>query len=262
MTDTGAEKTRDTSTLLPSILTVMRVKNEAPYLAHALKSLEGLGPVILLDDGSTDGTPDIAQSFDFVEYNRQDLDTMDEGRDRTSLYQMGLYKSPEWMFTLDGDEVLDGPSAEMMLRAVRDCPDDVNVFEMFIAVMSTDITAPRQKWFGPVSPTGLWSMDRLFRVRDAAPEYEFTSNFGNNLHCGCVPEMRERKKLLLDAFIQGYGYESPQTVARKREFYKEHDPVNFPRVEQMWKQRAELKPVAWREGPSAREWGRIGVHRF
>lgn len=238
------------------LVTVMRVKDEESYIEHSLRSLEPLGgQVVLLDDGSTDATADIARSFGFVDYRRQDDLPMDEGRDRTALYRWALEYEPEWIFTLDGDEVLDPPSVERMLRAMKYAESDINVFGVYLAVMASKPDARPLMRYNGAEPHGYWYMDRMFRVRDADRDYEFTSNFENNLHCGCVPAMRERKKQRLNVWIQYYGYESPAVIEKKRAFYREHDPVNFPRVEQMWEARMKCGRAAIRRDLDAREMG-------
>ncbi|MCP4898889.1 MAG: glycosyltransferase [bacterium] len=261
--DTGEAKTP--LSRRPKIVTVLRVKDEAAYIEHALRSLEPLGgEVVLLDDGSTDATADIVRSFGDVHYHWQDGLPMDEGRDRTALYRWALELEPEWILTLDGDEVLDGPSANRILAAMNGAPDDVNVFEVFMAVMASPVDAPQkqQRWFNGPSPLRFWSMDRMFRVRDADKDYKFMSNFDNNLHCGCVPDMRAREKRKLNAWIKYYGYESPEALERKRAFYSEHDPANFPRVEEMWRERVKQGVTTWRDGPCCRELSITGTVEY
>jgi glycosyltransferase involved in cell wall biosynthesis len=251
---TAGKKTRKLSSKKPLICTVMRVKNEEPYLAHALRSLKALGgPVVLLDDGSTDATPDIARRFRFVDYHRQDDLQMDEGRDRTALYRWALEKEPQWIFTLDGDEVLHETTPRKMLRAVKYAPSKVNVFKMFLAVMASAPKAQKEYWYNGPSPLRWWQMDRMFRVRDADDMHEFSSNFDNNLHCGCVPAMELRSAQHLNAWIKYYGYESMAAVARKRRFYSEHDPANFLKVERMWRERAKQGAGVFPKKPCCRE---------
>ena len=239
----------------PLILTVMRVKNEEAYLRYALESLRPLGgPVILLDDGSTDTTPEIAKSFEFVEYIRQDEATMDEGRDRTRLYRAALDWAPEWIFTLDGDEVLDPTTPARMLRAIKKCPEHVNVFQMCIAIMASAPDAKKQKWYGPEEPVGAFVSRRLFRVSDAVEDSVIASDCPGNLHCGNIPEMRNRFSLNLNAWIKSYGYESSEACARKLAFYEEH---KFSRnVARMIALRAKTSPVVWADGASAPEMGK------
>jgi len=239
------------------IATVMRVKNEEPYIEKAIKSLLPLGgPIIVLDDGSTDKTQDILQEFakdesNKIEYHRQDDRPMDEGRDRTFIYKEALKKGPDWIFTLDGDERLDPTTPERMFRAIHNCPDEVNVFEMMLAVMAGE---RGQHWYG--APWA-WSMDRLFRVKSAYRTHKFTSNFKNNLHCGCVPKMKDYNKQKLNAWIQYFGYETNEAVQKKLNFYQQHDPVNFARVKSRALDRKTYPVHASSKNPDARE---CGIH--
>jgi glycosyltransferase involved in cell wall biosynthesis len=218
--------------------------------------------VLLLDDGSTDATADIAGSFGFVDYRRQDDLEMDEGRDRTALYRWALELEPEWILTLDGDEALAPGAAEQILRAVEMVPASTNIFEMILAVMATppDVNAPK-RFSGP-SPLAFWKMGRAFRVKDADVEYSFTSKHENNLHCGCVPKMLRYEKIKLNACILYYGYESPEAVEKKRAFYGEHDPANLPRVEMLWRERAKCGRAAIGDRLDAREMGITGTVTF
>ncbi len=240
------------------IATMMRVKNEEKYLAHALDSLKALdAPIILLDDGSSDSTPDICDAFTGeLYYFRQDGLVMDEGRDRTFIYREALRYEPDWLFTLDGDEVLDADTADRMTRAVENCPDEVNVFEMFLAVMQSPVDSNEHLWLGPMEPQGAWSMDRMLRVRDADPEHQFTSTCAGNLHCGCTPKMTNYNKQKLDAWIRYYGYESATARERKHAFYSTHDPKNFPSVSRLWKTREPMRPYAY---PRNMRCGELGI---
>ena len=228
----------------------MRVKNEERYIARAIQSILPLnGKIIVLDDGSTDSTPNILSSFDGLDYYRQDDLPMDEGRDRTFIYKKALEIEPGWVFTLDGDEVLDSVTPDRMLRAIERCPDSVNVFEMYLGVMWGG-----KSWRGPRSA---WWMARMFRVRDAVEDYEFTSDYGNNLHCGCVPEMRVYHREKLNAWIKYFGYECHSAVEKKLAFYKEHDPEHYPAIVKREAKRARMGFRDWVEGLDARE---IGIH--
>lgn len=238
----------------PLIVTVMRVKNEEKYIAQAIESVLPLGgPIVFLNDNSSDSTANIARSYEAVQYHGQGDVAMDEGRDRTFLYREAMELKPDWIFTLDGDEVLATETPEIMLRAAELAPRKVNVFEMCIAVMATTPEARRKKWFGTSS------MERMFRAADAVPGYEFTGKGKGNLHCGCVPAMRDRKKEKLNAWIEYYGYESPEAVARKKAFYDKHDPhkMNTNVFEMIKASRGY-----WPNDPDAREWGIVGTVRY
>jgi glycosyltransferase involved in cell wall biosynthesis len=234
----------------------MRVKNEAKYLAAGIASLEPLGgPVVVLDDGSTDDTGSIARSFDFVLYHRQDDLPMDEGRDRTFLLREALKLNPRWVFTLDGDEELPPTSPAKMLRAVDRCPDDVNALAMWLAVMAGRDQYYVGRW--------IWEMDRMFRVSAMVdPEgYEFASSYKNNLHCGCTPELRDYKRERVNIFIKYWGYETPEATAEHLAFYEQHDKVNFEKVSRLNFERVMSGATApWRDTLCANDIGKRSVN--
>jgi glycosyltransferase involved in cell wall biosynthesis len=205
---------------------------------------------VLLDDGSTDATPSIVRDFGNVHYHHQDDMPLDEGRDRTALYKWALELKPDWIFTLDGDEVLAPEGAEQMVRATEQAPDDVNVYVMFMAIMASKNT----RYTGP-EPFAFWYMKRLFRVRDAVKEHEFKSKHDYNHHCGCVPEMTNEKRLRLNAWIKFYGYESPEAVKKKLDFYKETDPKHYQHLLMLIRGRVGLRRQVWAKSPDCREIG-------
>jgi glycosyltransferase involved in cell wall biosynthesis len=229
----------------------MRVKNEERYLAKGLESLVPLGgPIILLDDGSTDSTGDIASNCDSVVYHRQDDMPMDEGRDRTFLLREALKLKPKWIFTLDGDEELPPTTPPKMLRAIENAPEDVNAFGMWLAVMWN----PNRYYVG----RHIWEMDRLFRVSAVADDdYEFSSKYASNLHCGCVPELKHYNRQRLNAFIKYWGYESHETAMQHLGFYQEHDEVNRDKVMRLNLERMKSGATApWRDSLDANDIGK------
>ena len=241
----------------PTICTIMRVKNEGKYLDHGLSSLAALGgPCIVLDDGSTDDTAAICRSHDFVLYHRQLGMEMDECRDRTYIYKEALKLKPKWIFTLDGDEVLDSHTPEKMLRAVKDCPMDVNVFALLFGQMATTPDETKQRWFGPPS---IDTSKRMFRVRDADHDHDYGSDFEGGLHCGVIPPMAGGiVKQDLNAFVKAYGYESPEQQEIKLERYEVDPRAHAARVRQMIDFN-QLLSTAYIEGADCREMGKHGT---
>ena len=240
----------------PTIATVMRVKNEAPYVKRAIESLLPLGgEIIVLDDGSTDDTADILRSFDGVRYHRQDDLPMDEGRDRTWLLREALKYEPEWIFTLDGDEELSPRACVEMLAAAKNAPKDVTVFRLQFMVMWGE-----REYF--TMSKFIWPQDRMFRVSALADrDYQFYSMFHRNLHCGCVPKhgVKPYNRVLLDAFIKYYGYDTTLACAKKLDFYLAHDPKNFDNTVKLVTKRNHTPKGIWRDSLSCREMGIAGT---
>lgn len=272
--DLAEIKTRTSTKVTPTrplIATVMRVKDEAPYIERAITSLLPLGgEIIVLDDGSTDGTSDIIQSFSGVRYHRQDDLPMDEGRDRSFLLREALKYEPQWIFTLDGDEELSGRAAQEMLAAAKHAPESVTVFRLQFAVMWGDDQYFQMSRF-------IWPQDRMFRVSALQDkDYAFYSVFKHNMHCGCVPAyhiapqkmLREKNvkqgvvpynREHLDGFIKYFGYDSHMACAKKLDFYLEHDPANFDNTLRLVTRRNATPKGTWRDDLSCREIGIQGT---
>jgi glycosyltransferase involved in cell wall biosynthesis len=260
--DLAAIRTRTSISVTPTyptIATVMRVKDEAPYIKRAIKSLLPLGgEIIVLDDGSTDGTTEIINSFSGVRYHRQDDLPMDEGRDRTFLLHEALKYEPDWIFTLDGDEELSPRACDAMLSAARNAPDDVTVLRLQFAVMWGV-----NQYF--VQSKFIWPQDRMFRVAALEDKgYQFYSMFHRNLHCGCVPKhgVKPYNMVSIDAFIKYWGYDSKEACEKKLDFYIQNDPDNFGNTLSLVSRRNAAPKGTWRDDLSCREIGIAGTVSF
>ena len=74
---------------LPNIVAMYRIKNEEKWIKKSLESvLDICSEAVILDDGSTDNTLKICQSFDKVDVTHQANLPTDEVRDMTKLLKM------------------------------------------------------------------------------------------------------------------------------------------------------------------------------
>lgn len=89
----------------------MMVKNESKYLEQCLQALQPLrdavsSELIIVDTGSTDNTVEIAKKYTEKIYFHEWNDNFSEMRNITISYAKG-----EWIFIIDGDEVLEDGQA-------------------------------------------------------------------------------------------------------------------------------------------------------
>jgi glycosyltransferase involved in cell wall biosynthesis len=104
------------------MLGLMRVKNEARWLEACLRAQWFCDHIIILDDNSTDETDAVCREFDgFVTLIHKSYDAgYDEGPDREFLAAEAAKYSPEWICSMDGDEVLLEDTWERIQPALED----------------------------------------------------------------------------------------------------------------------------------------------
>jgi len=88
-----AERVRVTATVL--------TKNSAAKIAGCLESLRGFAEVIILDNGSTDGTIDIASEFENVRIHRSEFIGFGALKNLAA-----SHASNDWIFSVDSDELV------------------------------------------------------------------------------------------------------------------------------------------------------------
>lgn len=237
---------------IPLVVT-MRVKNEERILSKSLESLRVLDcPVILLDDGSTDSTPEIASEFPYVDYHYQDLE-MDELRDRGWLFRKAWGFRPEWVLTLDGDEVLPERTARKILAAIEHAPQGVNIIELAIAFMWGE------DWYVNFEKGPFWH-PRMYRMTQAdleAPfkpiEFATGERFKHGLHCGPLPPMRNPwAAMRVYGYIKAYGYDTEEDYRRHLDFYNEYDDTLWSQKQIVSRLLEPLLPWRDNEAPGMR----------
>jgi glycosyltransferase involved in cell wall biosynthesis len=168
------------------IVGTYRVKNEERFLEKSLKSVMDIcSEIVVLDDNSTDKTVEICSSFDkVVDVQTQSNLVLNEVRDRNLLLQMGLKRKPDFILSVDGDEIFMPNAAEILFEELDILYPKNNVFEFQFLTCWDNIDQIR---FDGIF--GNYWHKRLIRTKNQSPTLEFknTANFGN-LHCGSVPK--------------------------------------------------------------------------
>jgi len=93
----------------------MLVKNSERYLHEVLTALQDFDEVLLLDNGSTDRTFEIAERFTNVSYYKYDFIGFGPMKNLAARLAQN-----NWIFSIDSDEVADGELIAAIRKAVTD----------------------------------------------------------------------------------------------------------------------------------------------
>lgn len=199
---------------------MMLVRNEAGrYLEEVLSELAKLvDETVILDDGSTDGTPEICRSFPNVTcYQEPDsLMIKDESLARQTLWDYTIRHDPQWILAIDADEIFERRMTTEVAGLINQTEFDAVEFRLF------DFWDDRQHYRidGGWDP---WVKKVRILVRyDPNRIYSWPKQ---KIHCGRIPlEMRGPLPVYQsDIRIKHYGWIRKQDIDRKYSMYKQYD---------------------------------------
>lgn len=210
------------------ILAMLRIKNEEEWIGKVLEAASPLvDGFVILDDGSTDGTPNICKQFPKVlHYETQYKPDLDEVRDKERLLQLTLAQEPDWVIALDGDEVLEEGAAELIRQVIstidRNNPQ-YTAFSMQFLYFWND----KETYRIEDSIYGNFWQKRLFTTwGQEVNELTFRpTGHGGNFHCGSVPSNLAGKSRAIDVKVKHYGYLWKEQREKKKKWYEELDPA-------------------------------------
>lgn len=227
------------------LVTQMIVRNEEHrYLREVLTSIsEYADKIVVLDDASTDRTPEICQSFPKVILKRRygkPLWPVNESKLRTELWEMVRKLKPDFVLTQDADEFFDNSFKKRL-------PELLNSKWDWIAFRLLDMwTKDSYRIDGYWSPT----FRRLFRFRDVPfgikgrihagciPRYVVESNHGTCVidirvkHFSWMGEENRNQKLKLYEKIPmtGINAEHFQSVTKPARLKKWQEKIEYPKI--------------------------------
>ena len=218
---------------------MMRIKNEARWIRSVLQSaLAVCERVYILDDHSTDNTPEICQSFgEKVRLYSSPFEGLDESRDKNYLLDVIRLYGAEWILAIDGDELLLDPKEIKTLLAPATF-NAYNCYSLRVLYLWNNLDQVRTD-----GVYGHFWRPSLFRAVPGVC-YSETPN-GGNFHCGNVPQGLIGSAPHCDARLLHFGYMDARDRRRKYDWYNQHDPENH--VEDCYRHMIQGDPG----GPSA-----------
>src|SRR5271166_1595620 len=175
------------------MLGLMRVRNEARWLESCLRAQWFCDHIVILDDNSTDETAAICDEFKNSVTRVQKIADCgyDEGPDREYLAILAQSYNPEWICSMDGDEVLLEDTWDRIKDAIHN--PEVRVIE----VLNLHL------WDNPhtVRVDGAWKdqyRQRFWRFKPGPLTY------GKD-HCSLPNEITERPFTRLGVKMLHYG---------------------------------------------------------
>lgn len=225
-------KSFETAGSMNTVFGLLRIKNEARWIERVVRAILPLcEKVFILDDHSTDGTPDLCENLsDKVFVFRSEFDTMDESRDREFLLGKafecvppecsdGNIWSPFWALAIDGDELLESGGSEIIHKTLE--TGMAHAYKLWIPYLWD---AENQVRIDGVYAR--FARPSLFRLFNSKFRFQ-TTPFGPNLHCSSIPqELLHFAADSCPARLWHLGYMDREDRLRKYEWYNRVDPGN------------------------------------
>lgn len=195
----------------------MLVRNEADrYLREALDAISWCDRIVILDDASTDSTPEICRRYaSRYERKPESLFTTNELLLRKYLWSMATEKGG-WVLIIDADEILEPRCAKMMRTLLEMHPGIEWVSFRLFDMWSPTHYREDGYWNAHLRP---WPMMFLY---DPGKKYVWREQ---PVHCGRSPlNTVEGMGLITDLRVRHMGWATPEDRMAKYARYRLHDP--------------------------------------
>lgn len=208
------------SSIHPLTFGLLRVKNEARWIARVIESIRFCDLIIVLDDHSTDGTPEICESYEGVIVHRSEFTDIHEARDKDALLSM-VWKAGaqvgDYCLMIDGDEVLHQPDQPAVMAAMARGWECCSLHIVYLWDREDQVRVDR--WYRE------FRRPSLFKLTARSLTFRRTQ-FGGNFHCSSAPAQLLGSITPIPARLLHYGYLHREDRVRKYEFYNRVDPLN------------------------------------
>jgi len=195
------------------LVAMYRIKNCEEFIKRSLiRTSEFADEIVVLDDGSKDNTVNIVKEFPKVaKLESQDLD-FNERRDRNKLLEMAKDRHPDWIISIDGDEVLEDKfDYDYAHRLIKPVNPEFQCFRLFFYTF----------WRGEkfYRKDGIFGNMSGFRLFKNLPNQEITLGNDQGLHCGNIPMFPIFNSRYSGVRVKHYGYSDPKICKDKFDFY-------------------------------------------
>jgi len=194
------------------LIAILRIKDEILNIERCLTRLtELVDEIVILDNGSTDGTLDVYPKFPKV---IEILHTIgfDEGRDKIMLLDAAKKRNPDWILWTDGDEVFESSLNRNILNKYMQSKYNRVMFRMCNFWLSEELYRIDGKYFQyTLHPQrSMW--------RNAESAY-FQNRHIHNGDIAGVP-----KPYYISPYrLKHFGYVNEEKMRKKYNLYKDVD---------------------------------------
>ncbi|CAM2010071.1 glycosyltransferase [Acanthopleuribacter pedis] len=211
-----SQKWREQRTRQPKLVAAYRVKNARDTIVASLDATAAFADaIVILDDGSTDGCSDLMRNHPAVtRYEYQDL-PFDERRDRNHILAMAGELDPDWIITVDSDEVfeMDRERAQTLMT-LNDPHVKVLGFHWYT------FWDAEHHWYRADGIFGNMAGYRMYRYQ---PNQRIVDGTPEGLHCGNIPQFAEGARRFTNIRVRHLGYDREVLRRAKYTFYRTVD---------------------------------------
>lgn len=200
---------------------LLRIRNEQRWIERVIRSLQPVcDQILVLDDHSDDGTPDICESLGCTVF-RSTFQGIDETRDKDFLLEQVWVAGAQVgdpCIMVDGDEALDQRDIPALKIAIDSGVVCGSMHILYLWDRANQVRVDR--WYRE------FRRPSLFRLTARNLTFRRTA-FGGNFHCSSAPAQLLNQIRPLPVRLLHYGYMYSEDRIRKYHWYNSVDPNNL-----------------------------------
>ena len=210
----------------PKILAMYRIKNENRWIEKSLEAISEIcQEIVILDDDSSDDTLQICKSFpSVIDIHEQKNLPFDDTRDKNVLLKMSLRRNPDFIITLDADEIVMPKMKQILKEDLTILHPESDVFKIkFLEVREK----PNQIRINDSTATDFFP--KLYKLKNQPRNLHYEQmKFSGNVHCSHIPQnvIGQKNPSISRLKVLHYGSYDEKLRIKKYEYYNKLDPNN------------------------------------